>query len=75
MHVWLSLVNHPAWKPCLFVTGSILGGILLSHVVERPFLKLREKWVPARKKVPSQDAPTIAFPATTDVPVPTKRAA
>jgi peptidoglycan/LPS O-acetylase OafA/YrhL len=73
----LTLSQHPAWKPCMFVIGSIVSGILLSHAVERPFLKLREKWVPTGKKptpVPAE-APTIALPEATNAPLPVKRAA
>jgi peptidoglycan/LPS O-acetylase OafA/YrhL len=71
-----TILKHPAWKPCTFVITSIIGGILLSHVVERPFLKLREKWVPARKKAkPTEETPTIALPTTTAAPLPAKRAA
>jgi peptidoglycan/LPS O-acetylase OafA/YrhL len=31
----------------LFFFASIMLGILLSHAIERPFLKLRAKWLPA----------------------------
>jgi peptidoglycan/LPS O-acetylase OafA/YrhL len=30
----------------LFAAMALVGGVVLSHVIERPFLKLREKWVP-----------------------------
>lgn len=49
----LGLVDHPAWAPGLFVLGSIAGGILLSHVVERPFLALRDRFVPSSRKLPA----------------------
>jgi peptidoglycan/LPS O-acetylase OafA/YrhL len=34
----------------LFFFASIMLGILLSHAIERPFLKLRAKWLPAAPK-------------------------
>jgi peptidoglycan/LPS O-acetylase OafA/YrhL len=73
----LTLSQHPAWKPCMFVIGSIVSGILLSHAVERPFLKLREKWAPSGKKSPlvSAGAPTTAPPWKAAAPLPAKRAA
>jgi peptidoglycan/LPS O-acetylase OafA/YrhL len=49
----LGLVDHPAWAPSLFVIGSIAGGILLSHAVERPFLALRDRFVPSSRKLPA----------------------
>ncbi len=42
--------DHPALAPCLFLISSIAGGVLLSHVVERPFLRLRDRWIPAASK-------------------------
>ena len=33
----------------VFVVASFAVGILLAHLVERPFLKLRERWIPARR--------------------------
>lgn len=32
----------------LFFVGSIILGALISHLIERPFLKLRAKWLPSR---------------------------
>jgi peptidoglycan/LPS O-acetylase OafA/YrhL len=32
-----------------FIAGSFIGGFILSHVIERPFLSLREKWFPKRR--------------------------
>jgi peptidoglycan/LPS O-acetylase OafA/YrhL len=48
----LGLVDHPAWAPGLFLVGSIVGGILLSHLVERPVLALRDRIVPSSRKPP-----------------------
>jgi peptidoglycan/LPS O-acetylase OafA/YrhL len=31
----------------LFLVASIGGGIVVSHIVERPFLRLRERWLPS----------------------------
>ncbi|HEY2883533.1 MAG TPA: hypothetical protein VGJ15_13895, partial [Pirellulales bacterium] len=39
--------EHEAWKPGVFVIGSIVVGVLSSRLIERPFLKLRERWIPA----------------------------
>jgi peptidoglycan/LPS O-acetylase OafA/YrhL len=41
----------------LFVTTTVLGGFVLSHLVERPCLKLRERWFPKNAKTGSL-APT-----------------
>jgi peptidoglycan/LPS O-acetylase OafA/YrhL len=35
----------------VFFTAAIFGGVVVSHLVERPFLKLRDKYWPSRKKV------------------------
>jgi peptidoglycan/LPS O-acetylase OafA/YrhL len=32
-----------------FLVLSIAGGVVASHVVERPFLRCRERWVPSRR--------------------------
>ena len=43
---------HASWggaKGVVFVFGSVLIGVALSHLVERPFLGMREKWFPRRK--------------------------
>lgn len=45
----------------LFVATTIVGGVALSHLVERPCLKLRERWFPKRAKTQSL-APTAAEP-------------
>ena len=40
----------------LFLGLSIGLGVVISHLVERPFLKLREKWLPASpRSTPSED--------------------
>lgn len=48
--------NHRWMQGVLFFILSIIGGILLSHTVERPFLVKREKWYPktleSRSRVP-----------------------
>jgi peptidoglycan/LPS O-acetylase OafA/YrhL len=43
----------------LFVTTTVLGGFVVSHLVERPCLKLRERWFPKKAKTGSL-APTSA---------------
>jgi peptidoglycan/LPS O-acetylase OafA/YrhL len=37
-----------ALTPVLFLVASLAGGVLASHAVERPALRLRERWLPAR---------------------------
>jgi peptidoglycan/LPS O-acetylase OafA/YrhL len=37
----------------VFVATAIGGGVLLSRAVERPFLVLREKWIPRKKGAPA----------------------
>lgn len=36
-----------------FVAGSLVLGVILSHLVERPALRLRERWIPRRHRVPA----------------------
>jgi peptidoglycan/LPS O-acetylase OafA/YrhL len=70
----LQKIDHSAWQCTIFVFGSIAGGIALSHLIERPFLKLRERLVPASRTKTTNVDPVV-LPMITDVPVPTKRAA
>lgn len=37
----------------LFFGLSILLGVVISHVIERPFLRLRAKWLPSHAESPS----------------------
>lgn len=50
----------------LFLALSILLGVLLSHSVERPFLRLREKWFP-RSSVKAAPAGSSELPS---IPIP-----
>jgi peptidoglycan/LPS O-acetylase OafA/YrhL len=46
----------------LFLGLSIALGVVISHLVERPFLKLRAKWIPASpQSAPSEDHAHIVF--------------
>jgi peptidoglycan/LPS O-acetylase OafA/YrhL len=37
----------------VFISGSLFGGVILSYVIERPFLKLRERWYPKSASEPA----------------------
>jgi peptidoglycan/LPS O-acetylase OafA/YrhL len=72
----LGLIDHPAWAPCMFLIGSIVGGILLSHAVERPFLVLRDRFVPSSRKLPAiVSIPFEHAPQSDFEPAATRRAA
>jgi peptidoglycan/LPS O-acetylase OafA/YrhL len=54
------LLGNSVWSDrALFFVASIVSGIALSHIVERPALRLRSKLVPSASRV--------ATPASTDV--------
>lgn len=41
-------IGDPTWVEApAFLSGSIIGGVVLSRAVERPFLRIRERYVPA----------------------------
>jgi len=48
-----------------FVAGSLIGGLVLSHVIERPFLRFREQWIP---RAASAAPPAAAGPAPAHSP-------
>lgn len=51
-----------ALQQLTFIAGSLAGGVLLSHLVERPFLRLRERVVPRRHRVPATGAQMAPAP-------------
>jgi peptidoglycan/LPS O-acetylase OafA/YrhL len=46
----------------IFVATTILGGVLLSHLVERPCLKIRERWFPKNARKYSFASATAPLP-------------
>jgi hypothetical protein len=61
----LSLTDHLPVKVLgipergvVFALGSILGGVVLSHLIERPFLSLRRKWFSDHPISPINNFPT-----------------
>lgn len=48
----------------LFFSLSIVLGVVISHAIERPFLRLRPKWLPSytgsRSNVPESRTPVLA---------------
>jgi peptidoglycan/LPS O-acetylase OafA/YrhL len=39
-----------------FFVASIVLGVIISHLIERPFLRLRAKWLPVtRRSAPAED--------------------
>jgi peptidoglycan/LPS O-acetylase OafA/YrhL len=51
---------HPLIKPTLFFFGVIAVGIIFSHLVERPFLALRNRWAASSSPQPRvEDEPVI----------------
>ncbi len=47
-----------------FIGASIILGIILSHLIERPFLKLRSKWAPSHHADQQRDSATRADVST-----------
>ena len=43
------LVDSAWTERVLFMALSIAAGVLTSHAIERPFLRLRSKWLPAAR--------------------------
>lgn len=41
------ITDNSLWDGIPYLIASVAGGVLLSHAVERPFLRLRERWVPS----------------------------
>jgi len=42
-----------------YLLSSIALGLLLHHLIEKPFLKVKDSMKPSRKKIPSKTAKTI----------------
>jgi peptidoglycan/LPS O-acetylase OafA/YrhL len=52
-----------------FLVLSIVGGVIASHIVERPFLRRRERWLPSRRSAAVRRMSlTPAAPAEIEVP-------
>lgn len=43
-----------------YLIGSIIVGCLMAKIIERPILLLRDKWFPARSKVPAEGSTATA---------------
>jgi peptidoglycan/LPS O-acetylase OafA/YrhL len=48
----------------LFIATSIVGGVILSHAVERPFLALRERWIPKKARKVVEVPKKVLVPAS-----------
>lgn len=76
-----TLVGGPETMPAiwldrlLFLGLSIAGAVALSHLVERPFLRLRDRWIPSSSKVPTPANPSLVVIDTTESDVAMRRAA
>ncbi len=58
-----SLLGNSVWTDrALFFVASIASGIALSHIIERPALRLRSKWVPSTPRTAASQSPSSIRP-------------
>ena len=60
---FISRRDHPALNFWLYVACAVVGGIAMSHLVELPYLAMREKFFPSSPSVPVPSVPS-SEPAT-----------